>query len=249
MTGTVRAIRHVDFETLGTFEPAIAEAGYCIEYVDVAAGGLARLDPLESDLLVVLGGPIGVYETDAYPFLNTECNMVKARLDAGLPVLGICLGAQIIAAALGAKVAATGVKEIGFAPVALTDAGTKGPLHHLADMPVLHWHGDAFDLPDGAELLATTPVANQAFAIGPHVLALQFHLEADTTHDLEAWLIGHAAELAGAGIERFAGHSVNIGYATSLRRAMGSLRGRNSTGESRFARWANFPVSTQNILR
>lgn len=195
------AIRHVPFETLGTFEPELEQAGYALTYADVANGELTTLDALAPDLLVVLGGPIGVYETDTYPFLETELALIEKRLRAGLPMLGICLGAQLIASVLGAKVAPTGTKEIGFAPLALTVEGLKGPLKHLADVPVLHWHGDGFELPVGAALLATTPVSNQAFAIGPNVLGLQFHPEADTAHDLEAWLIGHACELAGAGID------------------------------------------------
>jgi GMP synthase (glutamine-hydrolysing) len=195
------AIRHVPFETLGTFEPELERAGYALAYADVANGDLGRLDALAPDLLVVLGGPIGVYETDTYPFLTTELALIETRLRAGLPTLGICLGAQLIAAALDAKVAPTGTKEIGFGPLVLTDAGADGSLRHLADVPVLHWHGDGFELPIGAALLATTPVSNQAFAIGPNVLGLQFHPEADTSHELEDWLIGHACELAGAGID------------------------------------------------
>lgn len=195
------AIRHVPFETLGTFEPELERAGYALTYADVANGDLGQFDALAPDLLVVLGGPIGVYETDTYPFLNAELALIETRLRAGLPTLGICLGAQLIAAALDARVAPTGTKEIGFAPLTLTAAGADGPLRHLADVPVLHWHGDGFELPIGATLLATTSVSNQAFAIGPNVLGLQFHPEADTTHELEAWLIGHACELAGAGID------------------------------------------------
>ncbi len=194
------AIRHVTFETLGTFEAELERAGYALTYADVANGHLAKLDALAPDLLAILGGPIGVYETDTYPFLTTELALIETRLRAGLPTLGICLGAQLIAAALDAKVAPTGTKEIGFAPLTLNTAGMEGPLKHLADIPVLHWHGDGFELPVGASLLATTQVSNQAFAIGPNVLGLQFHPEADAAHDLEAWLIGHACELAGAGI-------------------------------------------------
>ncbi|MFB9981364.1 glutamine amidotransferase [Mesorhizobium kowhaii] len=195
------AIRHIHFETLGTFERELSIAGYALNYVDVGKTNISMVDPLKADLLVVLGGPIGVYETDAYPFLKTELALVRDRLDAGLPVLGICLGAQLIAAALGAKVAPSGIKEIGFAPVNLTEAGRFGPLRHLSGVPVLHWHGDAFELPEGATLLATTSAANQAFSMGANVLALQFHAEADTGNDLEPWLIGHAAELAGAGLD------------------------------------------------
>ncbi len=198
---TAVAIRHVAFETLGTFEPELERAGYSLDYADAAQGHLTTLDALAPDLLIVLGGPIGVYETDTYPFLTTELALIEQRLHAGLPTLGICLGAQLIAAALDAKVASTGTKEIGFAPLTLTSLGADGPLRHLADVPVLHWHGDGFELPIGAALLATTQVSNQAFAIGPNVLGLQFHPEANTEHDLEAWLIGHACELAGAGID------------------------------------------------
>jgi len=198
---TAVAIRHVPFETLGTFEPELERAGYALTYADVAHGDLTKLDALAPDLLVVLGGPIGAYETDTYPFLSAELALIETRLRAGLPTLGICLGAQLIAAALDARVAPTGTKEIGFAPLALTAEGAASSLRHLADVPVLHWHGDGFALPIGAVLLATTQVSNQAFAIGPNVLGLQFHPEADTTHDLEAWLIGHACELAGAGID------------------------------------------------
>lgn len=195
------AIRHVQFETLGAFENVLEDAGYTLRYVDVADGGLALIDPLFPDLLAVLGGPIGVYETDTYPFLENELKLIKTRLEANLPLLGICLGAQLIAAALGARVYSTGVKEIGFAPVNLTEAGNSGPLRHLGTVPVLHWHGDAFDLPEGAALLATTNIANQAFSRGVNVLGVQFHPEADTSNNLEAWLIGHAAELAGAGAD------------------------------------------------
>jgi GMP synthase (glutamine-hydrolysing) len=201
MTRRALALRHVHFETLGTFEQPLADAGFALDYIDVGQCDLATVDPLAADLLVVLGGPIGVYETTAYPFLEQELALIKARLSAGTPLLGICLGSQLIAAALGARVAPSGTKEIGFAPPALTDAGRKSPLRHLAEVPVLHWHGDAFELPHGATLLATTAVANQAFAIGANMLGLQFHPEADATNALEPWLIGHAAELAGAGID------------------------------------------------
>jgi len=200
-TQSVIALRHVNFETLGTFERPLTDAGYTLTYVDVATEDISRIDPTSPDLLVVLGGPIGVYETDIYPFLLAELHLIKQRLDAGLPILGICLGAQLIAAALGARVAATGTKEIGFAPLALTDEGATSALRHLAGVPVLHWHGDAFDVPTQAKLLATTPIANQAFSIGPQVLGLQFHPEADTQHGLEHWLIGHAAELSAAKID------------------------------------------------
>ena len=198
----VVAIRHVHFEDLGTLELVLEQRGYAVRYHDVGLDDFAALDPLEPDLLVVLGGPIGVYETEAYPFLIDETALIARRLASGRPILGICLGAQLVAAALGAKVAPTGVKEIGFSPLTLTEAGRAGPLRHLDGVAVLHWHGDAFAIPEGAEHLAATPVcATQAFAVGRNVLGLQFHPEADTQHGFERWLVGHAAEIAGAGID------------------------------------------------
>lgn len=201
MAKTAVAVRHVHFETLGTFEQVLADAGYDLSYLDAGQDALT-IDATKPDLLVMLGGPIGVYETDIYPVLLDELALIRARLASGKPLIGICLGAQLIAAALGAKVAATGINEIGFSPLTLTEQGAKSPLRHLDGVHVLHWHGDAFAIPHGAAHLASTPVcATQAFALGSNVLGLQFHPEADTTHDLEPWLIGHAAELAGAKID------------------------------------------------
>lgn len=199
---TAVVIRHVHFEDLGTFEAVLTAAGYRLHYYDLGVHDLWTLDPPLADLLVALGGPVGVYETDLYPFLAEESQILEARLAAGQPTLGICLGAQQIAATLGANVAATGSKEIGFSELALTDAGRVGPLRHLEGVPVLHWHGDAFDIPEGAENLATTPLcATQGFALGRHVLGLQFHPEVDACAGIERWLVGHAVELAAAGID------------------------------------------------
>jgi GMP synthase (glutamine-hydrolysing) len=196
------AIRHIHFEDLGTLGPVLSGAGYGVTYLDVGIDHLTTLDPLRPDLLVVLGAPVGVYESAAYPFLLTERELLAARLRANLPTLGICLGAQQIAATLGAKVTPGGFKEIGFSRLELTDAGRKSPLRLLEGVSVLHWHGDVFDIPDGAIRLAATALCqNQAFSVGPNILALQFHPEADTSRGLEAWLIGHAAELAAAKID------------------------------------------------
>lgn len=202
MSKTAVAIRHIHFEDLGTFDAVLMRAGYAVRYFDIGCDDLATLDPIKTELLIVLGAPVGVYETDAYPFLADERALLKVRLAAKLPTFGICLGAQQIAAALGAKVAPTGIKEIGFAPLTLTEAGRNTPLRHLADVPVLHWHGDTFAIPDDAMHLAATPACrNQAFAIGSSIMGVQFHPEADACGGLERWLIGHAAELAAAGID------------------------------------------------
>ncbi|APD11304.1 glutamine amidotransferase [Pandoraea vervacti] len=172
-----------------------------MKYVDAPLAELGTLDALAPDLLVVLGGPIGAYDDALHPFIADELALVKRRLDAGKPILGICLGAQLMARALGAKVYPLGVKEIGYAPLMLTDAGQTSPLAALGDAAVLHWHGDQFDIPPGAAHLARTAVgAHQAFALGTHALGLQFHLEADAAR-IESWLVGHACELSAAKID------------------------------------------------
>lgn len=191
------AIRHVAFEDLGSLLPLLRKLGYSVRYVD-ATDGIFDESPLSPDLVVVLGGPVGVYEHAAYPFLNEELRYLERRLQAELPVVGICLGAQLIAGALGARVYRGHVKEIGWAPVALTGAGRNSPLCHLENTSVLHWHGDSFDIPHGGKLLASTDAyVNQAFSWGVCALAMQFHIEV-TAAALERWYVGHACEIAAA---------------------------------------------------
>ncbi|HEX7110988.1 MAG TPA: glutamine amidotransferase [Mizugakiibacter sp.] len=195
------ALRHVAFEGLGSLAPVLERRGLRVRYLEAGIDALRDADIADAALLVVLGGPIGAYEDDRYPFLRDELALIEARLRAGKPLLGICLGAQLIARALGARVYASGVKEIGWSPLDLTDAGRASPLHHLDGRAVLHWHGDTFDLPAGAQRLASTPLcAQQAYALGTRVLGVQFHMEAHGA-ELERWLIGHAVELAHAGID------------------------------------------------
>ncbi|HKO91104.1 MAG TPA: glutamine amidotransferase [Polyangiaceae bacterium] len=193
-------VRHVAFEDLGTFGPLLAAHGFDLSMMDAGVDDL--FEPvLRSDLVVVLGGPIGVYEEEQYPFLLDERRALEQRLREGLPTLGICLGAQLMAAALGARVYPGPQKEIGWAPVMLTPAGAASCLNKLEAQPVLHWHGDTFDLPSGAQRLASTSLyENQAFSLGPNILALQFHPELEARR-FEQWLIGHAGELAAAGVD------------------------------------------------
>ncbi|MEX2451831.1 MAG: glutamine amidotransferase [Rhodospirillales bacterium] len=196
---SVLALQHVAFEDLGSIESGLEARGWPVRYADAATADFGVLDPLADGLLIVLGGPIGACEEDAYPFLKDELRFVEKRLTAGLPVLGICLGAQIMARCLGARVYPGPVTEIGWAPLILTEAGKRSPLRHLAPekTSMLHWHGDTFDLPDGAALLASTEsVAHQAYAWGPAALAVQFHPEI-TARGLERWFVGHAVEIAG----------------------------------------------------
>lgn len=199
---TAVAIRHVGFEDLGGFSEPLASTGFDVRYVDAGVQDLGALAPDEDDLVVVLGGPVGVYEETAYPFLKDELHFVERRLATGRPIMGICLGGQLIARAAGARIYPSGGKEIGFGPIELTEAGRESCLAPFAEAPTtLHWHGDTFDLPaDAVRLAATDLCRNQAFAIGANVIGFQFHPEA-TGQDIERWLIGHAVELAAAGID------------------------------------------------
>jgi GMP synthase (glutamine-hydrolysing) len=195
------AVRHVAFEDAGLLAPLLAERGVDLVYRDAGVDPLSESDFIAPDLLLVLGGPIGVYETREYPFLQEELAGLRARLAKRQATLGVCLGAQLMAAALGARVAPGPAKEIGYAPVELTDAGARSPLAMLAGVPVLHWHGDNLDMPESAERLAFTTICpTQAFSLGSYALGLQFHMETEP-RALERWLIGHAVELARAGID------------------------------------------------
>lgn len=198
---TCLAVRHVAFEDLGTLEPLLAERGFSIRVVDAPSGDLSLIDPLADDLMVILGGPIGVYDEADYPFLGQELRLVERRLAAERPTLGICLGCQIMARALGARVYPNPAgREIGWSALQMTPEGEASCLDALGDVQVLHWHGDTFDLPHGAVRLAATPqTPNQAFTWGMRALGLQFHIEV-TDRGLENWYVGHAAELAGAGL-------------------------------------------------
>ncbi|WP_163186405.1 glutamine amidotransferase [Cellulosimicrobium sp. SL-1] len=195
------AVRHVHFEDLGVLAPLLERRGYRVSYVEAPSDPLPVGSLDDADLVVVLGGPVGIGDAPGYPFLSREIAAVQARLATGRPTLGVCLGAQVLAAALAADVAPTGRTEIGYAPLDLTDDGQRSVLAPLAGVPVLHWHGDAFAIPQGARRLAATPgFPNQAFSHGRSTLGLQFHVEANPAR-IEQWLVGHAHELAGAGID------------------------------------------------
>src|SRR6202034_611898 len=128
---TCPAVRYVAFEDLGLLGPLVSSRGFGVRYHDAGVQPIDAATLLAPDLLIVLGGPIGVYETDAYPFVVDEIAAIKARLDAGKPTLGICLGAQMMAAALGARVAPGPVKGVGWAPLTLTAEGNRSALAPL----------------------------------------------------------------------------------------------------------------------
>jgi GMP synthase (glutamine-hydrolysing) len=195
---TVTALRHVAFEDMGTLEDVIAARKWKMNYVEAPVADWASFDPLKPDLLVVLGGPIGAYQENIYPFLKVELAAIRARLDADKPTLGICLGAQLIARALGANVYPNKEKEVGWGPLLMTAKGQASPVRHLAAEHtfMLHWHGDTFDLPEGATLLAGTEIAmHQAFSWGSSTLAFQCHPEV-RARDMEKWFVGHALEIS-----------------------------------------------------
>lgn len=195
-------VRHLAFEDLGSLGDLLDARGYRLVELEAGVDDLSAVEVARGDLLVVLGGPIGAYDDERYPFLRDELRLIERALTQQSATLGICLGAQLLARALGARVYPAEAKEIGIGPVALTSDGRSSCLEHLApDYRVLHWHGDTFDLPTGAVRLASTDMTpNQAFAFGRQTLGLQFHIEADPAA-IERWLIGHTAELAASRLD------------------------------------------------
>jgi len=184
-------------EDLGNLALVLQQRGLVVRYVEAGIDDLTQLNPLAPEVLIVQGGPVGVYQEHNYPFLTDELRVLERRLGADLPTLGICLGAQLMAHALGAKVYPGPRKEIGWAPLQFSEAGRRSCLRYLAkgETAVLHWHGDTFDLPAGATHLASTPeYDHQAFACGTRGLALQCHAEV-TAHGLERWFMSHAHEI------------------------------------------------------
>lgn len=180
-------IRHVPHEGIAGYRQPIEAAGYILDRIDVLDPAFSQVDLRQPDLLIMMGGPMGVYEQTQYPWIGCQLKRLAQRLDYGAPTLGVCFGAQMMAAALGARVYAGPVKEVGFRTLTHIENGT--PLEHLRNVPILHWHGDSFDRPDNVELLASSDAYDhQAFRRGKNILALQFHAEMGMDPRFDEWL-------------------------------------------------------------
>ncbi|MGQ0836398.1 MAG: glutamine amidotransferase-related protein [Gammaproteobacteria bacterium] len=195
-------LQHVPNEPLGVLDPLLRTARLRIRYVNFARDPHAKVDMGRYAGLVVLGGPMNVDESDRYPHLNHELEVIRAALEREVPTLGICLGAQLLAAALGARVHPNPVREIGWYPLTFSPAASSDPLfrHLTAETPVFQWHAYTFSEPSGTVHLASSAsCANQAFRYEDFAYGLQFHLEADralirrwlaqseSQHELEAF--------------------------------------------------------------
>ena len=178
MSSSILVLQHIACEPPAAFEDALRSRG-----LDVARVELDEDDPLpdwrDFPAIVVMGGPMGAYDEADHPWLVDEKRALREAVDADVPVWGVCLGAQLLAAALGARVYRGDRPEVGLLPVHLTSAAAEDPVfrHAPSSFPTLQWHGDSFDLPEGATLLAGSPAyPHQAFRVG-RSYGLQFHIE------------------------------------------------------------------------
>jgi GMP synthase (glutamine-hydrolysing) len=192
----VRVVRHVPQEALGNLEAVLRSRGLELQVVDCFAEewptiDRANLRPHELAGLVVMGGPMNADDSERYPFLATEVDWLRQAVAAGLPTLGICLGAQLLAKSLGARVLRNRVKEIGWYNIELLPAALDDPLlsGSRAAETVFQWHGDTFDLPtDAVHLARSAACEQQVFRYGPGAYGLQFHLEI-TAEMVANWLV------------------------------------------------------------
>lgn len=205
-------VQNVEIEGPGLLRGEMAKAGWGLDIRVMDLPGADLPGSLTGyQALMILGGPMNVYEEEAYPYLRDVDLLLKEAVKKRLPVLGICLGGQLIAKALGAPVTRSPVREIGWYTLRLTPEGLRSPLFTglPEELPVFQWHGDTFALPEGAShLAATAGCANQAFSYGGTVFALQFHLEV-TPEIITAWAEAYADELEEFGGTGAAGRMVS----------------------------------------
>ncbi len=223
-------MKHIEIEGPGLIEHYLKREKILYQILDLNTGArFPKLDDLTH--IVLLGGPMNVYEEDRYPFLREEDLFIKEAIQRGKAILGICLGAQLIAKALGAKVYKAPVKEIGWYDVSLTEKGSKDPL--FSTLPqifsVFQWHEDTFELPRASRLIATSPsVPHQAFRYGEKVYGLQFHLEV-TEEMIQEWMRTYEEELKGSQPSLFSKLKIltdtDMQIETYTRRGMKFLKG------------------------
>jgi GMP synthase (glutamine-hydrolysing) len=200
MSETVYVFQHVECEDLGSFAAVLGQHGLIPRYVRLFAGDAIPADSDAARALIILGGPMSVNDAAKLPYLNGETAMLRRALASQQPVLGVCLGSQLLAAAAGSRVFPAARPEIGWGPISLTVEGRHDAVFAALqpEENVFHWHGETFDLPKGATRLAFSALTmNQAFRIGAHAYGLQFHLEVDAEM-VRQWSQEYAADL-GAG--------------------------------------------------
>jgi len=186
-------LQHVPFEGLGSIKPWLEDAGYKITSSSLFTSDIDFPDLRKLDLLIAMGGPMSVNDEDKYPWLIAEKKFIREAVHSGKPVLGICLGAQLIASAAGARVYRNPFKEIGWFPIYGVPSNDNALFSFSSEIEVFHWHGETFDLPAGAVRLAKSDAcANQAFQFGKSVVGLQFHLE--TTPSAMFDLVAHCRD-------------------------------------------------------
>ncbi|MBI2485780.1 MAG: gamma-glutamyl-gamma-aminobutyrate hydrolase family protein [Deltaproteobacteria bacterium] len=186
----VLVLRHVPHEHLGTLFHTLKANDLNYEYINLYEDENPNIQLDDISGLIILGGPMNVYETDKYAFLKMEDRLIKETVEKDMPILGICLGAQLIAKALGARVMKNKEKEIGWYPLSITEEASKDKLfkHFKTEETVFQWHGDTFEIPEGAVHLAKSPLClNQAFRYSTNVYGLQFHIEV-TQEMVSEWL-------------------------------------------------------------
>ena len=179
----IHYLQHAPFEDLGSIADWIQSKGHALTCTRLYQGEILP-NPAEFDWLIIMGGPMNVYETDRYPWLTGEKTWIRSAIDNRLMVMGICLGAQLIASALGARVIKNPQQEIGWFPITRSDELANSPLARILpeEIEVFHWHGDTFELPAGAiRIAASKACRNQGFVYRGRVIGLQFHLETTTT--------------------------------------------------------------------
>jgi GMP synthase-like glutamine amidotransferase len=198
----IHYLQHVPFENPAYLMKVFADRGHTLTHTELFAGD-SLPSPDSFDWLVVMGGPMGIFDEDKYPWIAPEKHFIKAAIDADKMVLGICLGAQFIAHVLGARVFANTHREIGWFDITPSTEIRNTPLARVfaEPMPAFHWHGDTFEIPEGAIPIGSTAACkNQGFVFEDNVLALQFHLE--TTEESASALI----ENCGSDLEPSSGY-------------------------------------------